>query len=68
MEENYRPDGWLGIILETKLWMNFEKDPQKGMEGNNVCNRRYVLKVHKQSSCLSVRQLITYIRVSDLNF
>ena len=32
MEENYRPDGWLGIILGTKLWMHFEKDPQKGIQ------------------------------------
>ncbi|XP_067030746.1 uncharacterized protein [Acropora muricata] len=32
MEENYRPDGWLGIILGTKLWMNFEKDPHKGIQ------------------------------------
>ena len=32
MEENYRPDGWLGIILGTKLWMNFERDPHKGIQ------------------------------------
>ena len=32
MEENYRPDGWLGIILGTKLYMHFEKDPREGIQ------------------------------------
>ena len=32
MEENYRPDGWLGIILGSKLYMNFKKDPHKGIQ------------------------------------
>ena len=32
MEENYSPDGWLGIILGTKLWMNFKRDPHKGIQ------------------------------------
>ena len=32
MEENYEPDGWLGIILGTKLYMHFEKDPQEGIQ------------------------------------
>ena len=32
MEEDYRPDGWLGIILGTKQYMNFENDPRKGIQ------------------------------------
>ena len=32
MEEDYRPDGWLGIIMETKQYMNFENDPHKGIQ------------------------------------
>ena len=32
MEENYKPDGWLGILLGTKLWMNFKRDPYKGIQ------------------------------------
>ena len=31
MEENYKPDGWLGLILSTKLYMHFEKDPRVGI-------------------------------------
>ena len=32
MEENYSPDGWLGIILGTKLYMHFENDPHEGIQ------------------------------------
>ena len=32
MEENYEPDGWLGLILGTKLYMHFEKDTQEGIQ------------------------------------
>ncbi|XP_074615176.1 uncharacterized protein LOC141874718 isoform X1 [Acropora palmata] len=32
MEESYSPDGWLGIILGSKLWMDFRKDPHKGIQ------------------------------------
>ena len=32
MEENYKPDGWLGLIQATKLYMHFEKDPQEGIQ------------------------------------
>ncbi|XP_067030823.1 uncharacterized protein [Acropora muricata] len=32
MEENYTPDGWLGLILATKLYMHFEKDTQEGIQ------------------------------------
>ena len=32
MEENYKPDGWLGLILGTKLYMHFEKDPHEGIQ------------------------------------
>ena len=32
MEENYTPDGWLGLILATKLYMHFEKDIQEGIQ------------------------------------
>ena len=32
MEENYEPDGWLGLILGTKLYMHFEKDHQEGIQ------------------------------------
>ena len=32
MEENYKPDGWLGLILGTKQCMHFEKDPREGIQ------------------------------------
>ncbi|XP_044170071.1 uncharacterized protein LOC122954105 [Acropora millepora] len=32
MEENYKPDGWLGIILGSKLYMNFKEDTHKGVK------------------------------------
>ncbi|XP_044170066.1 uncharacterized protein LOC122954100 [Acropora millepora] len=32
MEENYKPDGWLGLILATKNYMHFEKDPCEGIQ------------------------------------
>ena len=32
MEENYKPDGWLGIIKGAKLYMHFEKDPREGIQ------------------------------------
>ena len=32
MEENYKPHGWLGFILSTKLYMHFEKDPRVGIQ------------------------------------
>ncbi|XP_067056443.1 uncharacterized protein [Acropora muricata] len=32
MEENYKPDGWLGLILATKHYMHFEKDPREGIQ------------------------------------
>ena len=32
MEENYKPDGWLGIILGSKLYMNFKEGPHKGIQ------------------------------------
>ena len=32
MEENYKPDGWLGIIKGTKLYMHFEKDSREGIQ------------------------------------
>ena len=32
MEEDYRPDGWLGIIMGMKQYMNFENDPHKGIQ------------------------------------
>lgn len=32
MEESYSPDGWLGIILGSKLWMDFRKEPHKGIQ------------------------------------
>ncbi|XP_015753413.1 PREDICTED: uncharacterized protein LOC107333164 isoform X2 [Acropora digitifera] len=32
MEENYTPDGWLGLILARKPYMHFEKDPQEGIQ------------------------------------
>ena len=25
MESNYRPDGWLGIIIGSKLWIDFSR-------------------------------------------
>ena len=25
MEPDYKPDGWLGMILGTKLWMDFRE-------------------------------------------
>ncbi|XP_015780024.1 PREDICTED: uncharacterized protein LOC107357902 isoform X3 [Acropora digitifera] len=32
MEKNFKPDGWLGIIKGTKLYMHFEKDPREGIQ------------------------------------
>ena len=32
MEENYEPDGWLGLILGMKQCMHFEKDPREGIQ------------------------------------
>ncbi|XP_015780019.1 PREDICTED: uncharacterized protein LOC107357901 [Acropora digitifera] len=32
MEENYKPDGWLGIILGSKLYMNFKEGTHKGIQ------------------------------------
>ena len=32
MEENYTPDGWLGVILGAKIYMHFEKDPHEGIQ------------------------------------
>lgn len=32
MESNYSPDGWLGIVLGSKLWMDFRKDPSVGIQ------------------------------------
>lgn len=32
MEPSYCPDGWLGIILGSKLWMDFRKDPSVGIQ------------------------------------
>ena len=32
MESNYSPDGWLGIILGSKLWMDFRKNPSVGLQ------------------------------------
>lgn len=32
MEPSYSPDGWLGIILGSKLWMDFRKDPSVGIQ------------------------------------
>lgn len=32
MESGYNPDGWLGIILGAKLWMDFRKEPNVGIE------------------------------------
>ena len=31
METDYQPDGWLGIIMGTKLWMDFRQDIQSGI-------------------------------------
>lgn len=32
MESGYNPDGWLGIILGAKLWMDFRKEPNVGIQ------------------------------------
>ena len=32
MEENYKPDGWLGFTMATKQYVHFEKDPQEGIQ------------------------------------
>ena len=32
MEPGYSPDGWLGIILGAKLWMDFRKEPNVGIQ------------------------------------
>lgn len=32
MESSYSPDGWLGIILGSKLWMDFRKEPTVGIQ------------------------------------
>ena len=31
MERSYSPDGWLGIILGSKLWMDFRNEPTVGI-------------------------------------
>ena len=32
MEPGYSPDGWLGIILGSKLWMDFRREPNVGIQ------------------------------------
>ena len=32
MESGYTPDGWLGIVLGSKLWMDFRKEPTVGIQ------------------------------------
>lgn len=32
MERSYSPDGWLGIILGSKLWMDFRNEPTVGIQ------------------------------------
>lgn len=32
MEPGYTPDGWLGIVLGSKLWMDFRKEPTVGIK------------------------------------
>ena len=32
MEPGYSPDGWLGIILGSKLWMDFRNEPTVGIK------------------------------------
>ena len=32
MEPGYTPDGWLGIVLGSKLWMDFRKEPTVGIQ------------------------------------
>lgn len=29
MESNYRPDGWLGMIMGSKLWFDFSQGQQR---------------------------------------
>ena len=54
MESGYNPDGWLGIILGAKLWMDFRKEPNvgiqqlmkeisKGKTGMNPASRFFVI-------------------------
>ena len=32
MEDNYKPDGWLGMLKGAKLYMHFEKDSREGIQ------------------------------------
>lgn len=29
MESNYRPDGWLGMIMGSKLWIDFSQGQRR---------------------------------------
>ena len=39
MEENYKPDGWLGILLGTKLWTDFTKHSLFDNKIEELCTR-----------------------------
>ena len=32
MESSYCPDGWLGILLGSKLWMDFRNEAHVGIQ------------------------------------
>ena len=39
MEENYKPDGWLGILLGTKLWTDFTNQSMFDSKMEELCSR-----------------------------
>ena len=39
MEENYKPDGWLGILLGTRLWTDFTNQTLFDEKMKELCGR-----------------------------
>lgn len=60
MERNYRPDGWLGILLGTKLWTDFTDLCLFEVKMNELCARL-------GNSCSSTEKQLEPSRESPLN-
>ena len=59
MEENYKPDGWLGILLGTKLWTDFTDNNLFEHKMKDLCSRL-------GNVCKTVEPVISPIRESVL--
>ena len=57
MEENYKPDGWLGILLGTKLWTDFTDGNLFEHKMKDLCSRL-------GNVCKAVEPMISPIRES----